>query len=195
MVLFWAQKLLVFTKLLVKVYGKDYNRSPSSLSAERSVLPLCYNASSIIKGLIKTHVRWSEKTFDVNLKKNSARNPHPENVECVMILTVSLGKLSFLYFELQLKVEKWVNDSFNVFRLTGPSGMYPLVFRELRACGGGKSSRMLRSWGAFSLTTSRKKAILGYVQRKSVHIRESASCTFWWFHFPILQWCSYWTHR
>lgn len=57
MVLFWAQKLLVFTKLLVKVYGKDYNRSPSSLSAERSVLPLCYNASSIIKGLIKTHVR------------------------------------------------------------------------------------------------------------------------------------------
>lgn len=29
----------------------------SSLSAERSVLPLCYNASSIIKGLIRTHVK------------------------------------------------------------------------------------------------------------------------------------------
>lgn len=62
-----------------------------------------------------------------------------------MILTVSLEKLSFFYFELQLKVEKWVNDNFNGFRLTGPSGMYPLVFRELIARGGGKSSRMLKS--------------------------------------------------
>lgn len=79
------------------------------------------------------------------LKKNSARISHPENIECVVILTVSLGKLSFLYFELWLKVDKWVNDNFSVFRLTGPSGMYPLVFRELRACGGGKSSRMLKS--------------------------------------------------
>lgn len=88
-------------------------------------------------------------------------------------LTVSLGKLSFLYFELQLKVEKWVNDHFSVFRLTGPSGMYSVVFRKLRACGGGRSTRMLKSWGAFSLLTSRKKARLGYVQGKSVHIRES----------------------
>lgn len=76
---------------------------------------------------------------------NSARISHPENIECVMILTVSLGKLSFLYFELQLKVEKWVNDHFSVFRLTGPSGMYSLVFRKLRTCGGGRSSRMLKS--------------------------------------------------
>lgn len=60
-------------------------------------------------------------------------------------MAVSLGKLSFLYFELQLKVEKWVNDNFGVFRLTGPSGMYPLEFRELRACGGGNNSRMLES--------------------------------------------------
>lgn len=77
--------------------------------------------------------------------KKSARISHPENIECVMILTVNLGKLSFLYFELQLKVEKWVNDNFSVFRLTGPSGMYPLVFRKLIVHGGGKSSRILKS--------------------------------------------------
>lgn len=105
--------------------------------------------------------------------KNSARIPHPENIECVTVLTVSLEKLFFVYFELQLKVEKWVNDNFNVFRLTGPSGMYPLVFRELIAHGGGK---MLKSWGAFFPTTSRKKARLGYVQGKSVHIRQSVLC-------------------
>lgn len=87
-----------------------------------------------------------------------------------------LEKLSFLHFELQLKIEKWVNDNFNVFRLTGPSGMYRLVFRELVAHGSGKSSRMLKSCGAFSLSTSRKKARLGYVQGKSVRIRESVLC-------------------
>lgn len=87
-------------------------------------------------------------------------------------MAVSLEN-SFLYFEFQLKVEKWVNDNFSVFRLTGPSGMYPLVFRELRGCGDGKNSRMLESWGAFSLLTYRKKARLGYVPGKTVHIRES----------------------
>lgn len=89
-------------------------------------------------------------------------------------MTVSLEKLSFLYFELQLKIEKWVNDNFNVFRLTGPSGMYSLVFKELIAHGSGKNSRMLKSCAAFPLSTSRKKARLGYVQGKSVDIRESA---------------------
>lgn len=34
------------------------------------------------------------------LKNSAGELSHPENVEYVMILTVRLGKLSFLYFEL-----------------------------------------------------------------------------------------------
>lgn len=92
-----------------------------------------------------------------------------------MILTVSWRKRSCLYFELQLKVEKWVNDNFNVFRLTGPSGMYPPVFRELRVCGGGKSSRMLEVEEHFPLQHLEKRQDLGRSKAR-VFMSGSLSC-------------------